>query len=84
MRKKRSRQELISMQYLSTTDISKLLVIGYPRAKKIFRLAYEKDKQELGTHVLYENKVRIKSVLEIAGINYNFLQKQINSEVQKT
>ena len=77
-RKKRTRKEIIGLQYLSTMDIARLLQIGYPRAKKIYNVAFEKDKEELKKYILFENKVRLKTVLDVTGMNYNLLLKQIN------
>ena len=59
-------------------DIARLLQIGYPRAKKIYNVAFEKDKEELKKYILFENKVRLKTVLDVTGMNYNLLLKQIN------
>ena len=78
MRKKRTRKEIIGLQYLSTMDIARLLQIGYPCAKKIYNVAFEKDKEELKKYILFENKVRLKTVLDVTGMNYNLLLKQIN------
>lgn len=63
-------------------EISRLLGIGYQEANKVFSLALSKDMLELQDRILYTNKVRTKSAIDVAGINFNLLSKQIKSSVK--
>lgn len=79
MQRSKSRLELLSVMYLNTSEIARLLDIPRPRAKRIFDIAMHEDKAQLGTRQIYDTKVRLKTVMAVAGINYNLLSKQIKS-----
>ena len=80
MMKTKSRESLLSTVYLNRSEIARLLDIPRPRANKIFALAMKEDKRQLGERHLYDTKVRIKTVLDVAGVNYNLLARQIKAE----
>lgn len=80
MQRKRTRTELLHTQYLNTSEIARLLEIPRTRAKKIFTIAIAEDKRQLGTRQIYDTKVRIKTVLDVAGLNYNLLARQVEGK----
>lgn len=75
----RTREVLLQEFYLNRTDIGRLLRISPSESRKVFDRAMELDQEQLGEWILYDNKVRIKSVLKVAGVDLNFLQKQIKT-----
>lgn len=75
----KTREDLLKEVYLNKTEISHLLKISQPAAKKMFDAAMEIDDKNLGNWKIYDNRVRIKSVLKVAGVDLNFLQKQIKT-----
>lgn len=76
----KTRQEIITRYYLNASEIQRLL--GIPREKA--REAFEQiDKQERQKRFrAHEGKVPLPSVLELMGINYQFLARQIESEAR--
>lgn len=73
----KSREELLKEVYLNKIEISRLLKISPPTAKKIFDMAMELDNKDFGKWKIYDNKVRIKSVMKVAGTDFGLLEKQL-------
>ena len=73
----KSREDLLNEVYLNKAEISRLLKVSPPAAKKIFDSSMALDNKVLGNWKIYNNRVRINSVMKVAGIDYNLLQKQI-------
>lgn len=73
----KSREDLLKEVYLNKSEISRLLKISPPAAKRMFDSAMEIDNEQLGKWKIYDNRVRIKSVMKVAGVDFNLLQKQI-------
>lgn len=75
--KKKTREEVITQPYLNTSDISKLLSVTYPKAKRIYKAADQIDSEI--KYRIEPTKVRMSSVMKVTGINFNLLLKQIKS-----
>lgn len=80
MRKKRSREELISKPYLNITDISRLLDVSWAKADRIYCLADKIDFNELKDMRIEPTKVRITSVCKVIGMSLNTLRKLVENE----
>lgn len=83
MKRKKTREELLKEFYVSKTEIADLFAIPYCRAKKVFRLAQEKDKAELKDRVIYDTKVRLNSALNVQGFTYNQIERQIKGAPER-
>ena len=79
MQHKRTREEILGLPYLKTTDIRRLLCVSAQSAKKIYSLAEKIDIDQLGDYRIEDNKVRITSVCKVTGLTIAGLQKQIKS-----
>lgn len=77
----KTREELLSESYLNATDIRILLRVSQRKARKIWILAIKRDREELGEYLIYENKARFKTVMKVAGTDYNLLARQIKNAV---
>lgn len=80
MRKKRSREELISKPFLNITDISRLLDVSWNKADRIFILADKIDHEELKDMRIEPTRVRITSVCKVIGMSLNTLRKLVENE----
>lgn len=72
------KQKILTKYYVNITEIHKLLDISYAKAKQLFDLAYDQEKEEYQFRP-HDFKVELKRVLKIARIDYNFLCKQIKN-----
>ena len=70
------REDILSQPFVNISDIKTLLQIPRDSAREIYRKCDEEEsKREYRAHV---NKVPLQRVLQIAGVSYSFLSKQIN------
>ena len=74
----KTRADIIQQTYLTKADIKRLLVVSYPVAVRIYDQALDQDRAELKFRP-WENRVRLHTVLGVAGITYTQLEKQIKS-----
>ena len=70
----KTRQDLLSENYLNKKQIARLLSIPVPRARALYEKADEIDSQL--RYRIEPNKVRMKTVLKIAGISFEELKKK--------
>lgn len=75
----KTREQIIRQAYLNKTDISILLGISYRKAQRVYDMAMDMDRSQLGKRILFTDRVRIASVIAVTGTNYNILQKQIKT-----
>lgn len=69
----KTREQIFSQVYLNKRDIGILLQLDRNRASNVFNLARD---IETGFRP-YETKVKLKSVLEVTGIPFSQLEKQL-------
>ena len=77
MQRRRSREELITMPYLKQSEVARLLCLPYNTASRVYSKARALDDEELGDMVIEPRKVRMASVLRVAGISFEALKKQV-------
>lgn len=77
MQKLRSREELITMPYLTQTEVGRLLGLKYATARRVYGIARRMDDEELGDMIIEPRKARMSSVLKAAGISFEALKKQV-------
>ena len=70
----KTRDEVLEQVYLNKTDIAILLGITRAKAGKLFDLAKEVEFNQFSP---YESKVRMNTVLGVAGITFSQLERQI-------
>lgn len=75
----KSKEQILRQSYLNKTDISILLGISYRKAQRVYEMAMELDRSQLGKRLLFTDRVRIASVIAVTGTNYNILCKQIKT-----
>lgn len=75
----KTREQLLSDPYLSIVEISRLLDIPYRQAKKIFTVSMKIDQEQLKELMIFDNKVRFKTVMKVSGNDFNLLAKQIKN-----
>lgn len=75
----KTKEQILRQSYLNKTDISILLGISYRKAQRVYEMAMELDRSQLGKRLLYTDRVRIASVIAVTGTNYNILCKQIKT-----
>lgn len=75
----KTREQLLSAPYLSTVEIGRLLDIPYRQAKKIFTVSMKIDQEQLKELMIFDNKVRFKTVMKVSGNDFNLLAKQIKN-----
>lgn len=71
----KQREDLINEFYLNKMQISRLLGITPQKAKELYEQADVLDNVQLDYRI-EENKVRMKSVLKVAGISFEDLKKR--------
>lgn len=71
-----TREEIVEKCYLNVTDISRLLLISRPRAKKLFELCREVE-LEKSKFIPYDSKVKIETVMALTGKNLSALKEQL-------
>ena len=76
----KTRQDIFNQYYVNRQDIQRLLKIPKEKARKVFVMVDEVEKQK--RFRAHESKVPLKDVLKTAGIDYQFLKKQIESEAR--
>ena len=75
----KTREELLNQIYLSQTDIQQLLSISYEKAKRLYDQC---DYYENGLNFrLFENKIRMKTLLHTLGISYEELERSIKKRL---
>lgn len=74
----KTRSEILQQVYLTKADIQRLMKVSYPVAVKIFDKALAIDQSELQFRP-WETRVRLQTVLNINGVTYTQLEKQIKS-----
>ena len=74
----KTRSEILQQVYLTKADIQRLMQVSYPVAVKIFDKALAIDRSELQFRH-WETRVRLQTVLNINGVTYTQLEKQIKS-----
>lgn len=75
MQRTKTRAECLKLSYLNKSDISNLLKVSQYKAKRIYDAADQIDRQL--TFRAEPAKVRMRSVLKVAGIDYSLLSRQI-------
>lgn len=71
----KTRKEILQEYYVNTSDIQRLMHIPRKKAKEIFE-AVDTEEQSKQFRAHY-TKVPLDKVLNYAGVNYQFLLKQI-------
>lgn len=77
MQRKKTREDLLTAQYLSKTDISNLYGLPWAVAVRVFTLAKAEDVKALGDRIVYPTKVRLVSTLAVQGLSFKTLERQI-------
>ena len=75
--------DILTASYLNKSDIRKLFGVGQREAVKIYDLAFQLDKEQLGINQIYDYKVRITSVCKVTGIPLSVLHKQNEHGINK-
>lgn len=75
MKKKKTREEIATQCYVNVTDIQRLLGISRPKAKEIYDRVSEEE--ETKPFRVEYTKVPLHRVLDLTGINYGFMMRQI-------
>lgn len=75
----KTREELLSCQYLNISEIGRLLAVPDRQAKKIYEHSMRIDREQLKELLIFDNKVRFKTVMKVTGNDYNLLAKQIKN-----
>lgn len=78
----KTRSEILGQSYLNRTDIQRLLECSRSVANRIFAEADREDARL--PFRAYPTKVRLKSVLKVAGLDYGMLQKQIKADARQS
>lgn len=78
----KKKSQILAQYFVSQTEIQRLLNIPYAKAKMIYQTLDKKERQS--EFRVYENKVPLKDVLQMAHVNLQFLIKQIESEEKRT
>lgn len=68
---------MITRTYLNQTEVGRLLCLPRDTAIRIYKIARRLDDVELGGMVIEPRKVRMSTVLKVAGITFESLRKQI-------
>lgn len=71
-----TREEIAEKCYLNVTDISRLLLISRPRAKRLFDLCREYE-LERTKFIPYDSKVKIETVMTLTGKTLSTLKEQL-------
>ena len=74
MQRLKGRTEIATQNYLTQTDIKKLLDVSQSSAKRIYQFADTIDQKM--KYRVEPRKVRITSVAEVVGLSLNTLKKQ--------
>lgn len=72
----KNRREILASPYVRTAEIARLLDISEPRAKKVFDAVAAMENKS-GTWRPGDRVVRMTSLLEVCGLDYETLKKQI-------
>ena len=75
--------DILAGSYLNKSDIRKLFGVGQREAAKIYDLAFEIDKKQLGINQIYDYKVRITSACKVTGIPLSVLRRQFETGVKQ-
>jgi len=75
--------DILTASYLNKSDIRKLFGVGQREAVKIYDLAFQIDKEQLGINQIYDYKVRITSACKVTGIPLSVLRRQFDTENRK-
>lgn len=76
----KTRREILKDAYIRKTHIAVLLGVPRSTANKLYQIADEIDNEQLGAWRVEPQKVRMKTLLRVAGIDYKFLERQIYEE----
>lgn len=71
----KQREDLLKENYLNRKQISRLLGISVPKARVLYEKADEIDSQM--EFRVEDNKVRMRTVLKVAGISFEELKKRV-------
>ncbi len=75
--------DILTASYLNKSDIRKLFGVGQREAVKIYDLAFQLDKEQLGINQIYDYKVRLSSACKVTGIQLNMLRKQFEKRKEE-
>lgn len=81
MQRNKTRLEIYQQAYLTKTDIRRLFLVSQPAAARIYNLADEVDRSELGAYRIEPFKVRFKTAMKVTHTDAGLLLKQIRAEV---
>ena len=81
MQRKKTREELLGEPYLNKSEIQLLLHCSRNHACKVYVMAKKLDQEQLKDMVIYDTKVRTKSVYKVTGTDFNLLSKQIQNAI---
>lgn len=70
----------MNQYYVSKTDVQRLLKIPRDKAREVYQIVDEAEQKK--PFRAHESKVPLRDVLKVAGVNYQFLRKQIESEAR--
>ena len=73
-----SKQEIINRYYVTKKDIQVLLGVNFDTARRLYN---EIDQEEAKNKFrAFQNKVPLKAILRLVGVDYKFLRRQIDNE----
>ena len=79
--KDQKRTKILQSYYVNAGEIKRLLNISGESARVLFHVVDEEERQR--KYRAHMNKVPLKRVLELAGIDYAFLLKQCKEEEEE-
>lgn len=82
MRRIKSRQEMYNALHLTQSEIGRLFGLSRTKSKKVFDMAMARDREALADRLLFEDKVRIGSVLWVLGISRKEFDTIIGNELK--
>jgi len=76
----KTKREIMKSAYVTQTDIRTLLNCSQGTAHRLYGIADRIDAEMLGEWRIEPRKVRLKSLLKVAGIDYSFLERMAKDE----
>ena len=78
MRRTKTMAEILASPYITKAEMTRLFGFSQSDARKVYRMAMDKDTADLGDRVIYlcGEKVRLSSVCWATGVTLNQLLKQ--------
>ncbi len=78
MKRTKTVSEILASPYINRAEMARLFGFSQSDARKVYRMAMDKDAADLGDRVIYTcgEKVRLTSVCWATGVSLNQLLKQ--------